>query len=442
MHGLRGGTHPLKPVPDGSRSVVTSSPDLDRVAVLFRAHFEFVRRVLRRCAVAEADLDDAVQEVFLVVHRRIDDFEGRSSETTWLYAVAIRVASTLRRSASREHARREKAGAQMHGAGDADPERELSRLEAAALLDRLLDELDSTKRTVFVLAELEGVPVPEIAEIMEANLRTTHSRLRLARKRFSDALQRHHAQEAGRVRRTSLRTLARRGQPTAAEPNQPRAAWAALALRISEGATPMAIAWTGTTATATATGFWIPFAVTVALGAGGLGIVAAASNPDAPATDLASAAANPAVDSPPSPTRVVAGPATAAAPSPQEPRSSGVVMPETPSVARSEPQRHTGPPKVRRSPQDTPEPEVVEVSTLEAETLLLESARARLRAANPTKALVVLDEHRRRFPKGLLAAERRATRVKALCQAGRVAEAGREAGAVASLKAIVASACN
>lgn len=444
MHPSRGGTHPLKPVPDGSRSVVTSSPDLDRVAVLFRAHFEFVRRVLRRCGVAEADLDDAVQEVFLVVHRRIDDFEGRSSETTWLYAVAIRVASTLRRSASREHARREKAGAQMHGGGDADPERELSRSEAAALLDRLLDELDSTKRTVFVLAELEGVPVPEIAQIMEANLRTTHSRLRLARKRFSDALERHHAQEAGRVRRTSLRTLARRGQPAAAEPNQPRAAWAALALRITEGATPMAIAWTGATAAATTSGFWIPFALTVALGAGGLGIVAVASTPDAPAADPASSSANPAeVDSPQSPTSVAAvsaGPNVAAVPSPPETAQPGTAMSGEPPAAMPAGQRRTGPPKAGRSPKSMPA--VVDASTLEAETFLLESARAELRAGNPAKALGMLDEHRRRFPKGLLAAERRATRVKALCQAGRIADARREAGAVASLMAVVASACN
>ncbi len=427
-------------MPDGSRSVVTSSPDLDRVAVLFRAHFEFVRRVLRRCGVGETELDDAVQEVFLVVHRRIDDFEGRSSETTWLYAVAVRVASTLRRSASREYARREKAGAQMHSASHADPERELSRSQAAALLDSLLDELDNTKRTVFVLAELEGVPIPEIAQIMAANLRTTHSRLRLARKRFNDALERHHAQEAGRVHRTSLRALARRGSPPPAEPHRPQAAWAALAMRIGDGATPMAIAWTGTSAAAATSGFWMPFALTMALGVGGLGVVAAVPTSDpSPPPPAAASEANPvAAEVSPSATVVSVQPAAV------EPASSvGSAQPASETAAaaetrRRDPEKHARPASRVVEPERAP---VLEISGLEEETRLLESARAGLRASDPAKALGVLDEYLRRFPQGLLAEECRATRVKALCLAGRASQARLEAGTDASLQAIVASAC-
>ena len=64
-----------------------------------------------------------------------------------------------------------------------------------------------------------------------------------------------------------------------------------------------------------------------------------------------------------------------------------------------------------------------------------------MRGAKPTAALRVLAEHQTRFPDGLLAAERRATRVKALCLAGRAEDANREAGGVASLKSIVATAC-
>ncbi len=432
-----GGTNPFEPpVPDGSRSFVSNSPDLDRVAALFRAHFGFVRRVLRRCGVAEADLDDAVQEVFIVVHRRIDDFEGRASETTWLYAVAVRVASTLRRSASREKARRDKAGEQMHGAGAADPERELSRQEAGALLDRLLDELDGTKRTVFVLAELEGVPVPEIAQIMDANVRTTHSRLRLARKRFHAALERHHAQESGRMNRATLRTLAKRAEPQRPEPKHARAAWAALAVRIGDGATPMAISWTGAAAAASK-GFWLPFALTVGLGAGGLGVAAALAEPDpVPPVSVAS----PAVD----------GEQPDAAPAESTPiaQASGPIVepePEPPPILEPEPEPESSPkprPKVRPKPTAQPPTEtVLDASTLEAETALLERARAKLRAGDPDAALRLLAQHQRQYASGLLASERKTTRVKALCKAGRVDEAKRRAGEDARLQAVVDAAC-
>jgi len=400
---------------------------------LFRAHFEFVRRVLRRCGVMEANLDDAVQEVFLVVHRRIDDFQGRSTETTWLYAVAVRVASTLRRSASREQARREKAGAQMHSGSEADPERELSRSEAAALLDRLLDELDTTKRTVFVLAELEGVPVPEIAQIMEANVRTTHSRLRLARKRFNDALQRHHAQESGRAARASVRTLARRSELAPAESGRVRAAWAGVALRISEGATPMAIAWTGAGTAATTSGFWLPFALTVGLGAGGLGVAAVVAKPDpAPREPSVAAGAIPeAAPVPQLPPRL--------APPVSEPPTPAMAMPPEVPPTEADP----GTPAVRKAKRRrAAEAPVVPVSsTLEAETALLEAARGKLRESNPKAALLLLEQHRTRYAKGLLAAERRLTRVKALCLAGRVVEAERAAGTVPGLRAVFDVAC-
>lgn len=421
-------------MPDGSRSFVTSSPDLDRVAVLFRAHFEFVRRVLRRCGVTEANLDDAVQEVFLVVHRRIDDFEGRSSETTWLYAVAVRVASTLRRSASREQARREKAGAQMHSVSEADPERELSRSEAAALLDRLLDELDTTKRTVFVLAELEGVPVPEIAQIMEANVRTTHSRLRLARKRFNDALQRHHAQESGRVTRSSVRALARRSEPAPVEAGRARAAWAAVVVRISDGATPMAIAWTGAGTAATTSGFWLPFALTVGLGAGGLGVAAVVAEPDPVPAEPSVAARIP---------RETTPAAKLPPPSIARPVAQTPAAPIPPEVDVARPAATPVEPKVRKPKRRrAAEAPAVTASTLEAETALLEAARGKLRDSNPKAALLLLDQHKTHYAKGLLAAERRVTRVKALCLAGRVDEAEQVAGTVSGLRAVFDVACD
>ncbi len=457
-------------MPDGSRSFERSqSPDLDRVAELFREHFVFVRRVLRRCGIAPADLDDAVQETFLVVHRRAADFEGRASERTWLYAVAVRVASTLRRSARREQARRTTAGQQMHSGSEADPEDALSRNEAAEVLDALLDELDANKRTVFVLAELEGVRVPEIARILDVNVRTIHSRLRLARERFSAALARHHAREQGRMQRASLSTLARQARPRPPSRASTRASWAALAVRISDGAQPLPIAWSaGAGAVAKTSSFLLPFALTV--GVGSLGVMVVSSV--VPATTSESRRADPESDAPP--TRAVS-PELAAAPgldpgSVETPPhlSSATPIPALASSEASEPPegRPVSVPRSRRrdrAPTDgapserppvvgaqtdtprtrAPGPGVSQAETLAAEATLLETARAQLARGAYAQVLTTLDEHETRFATGVLATERESTRIKALCGAGRreQAEARVRGTASKALRAVFAARC-
>src|SRR5262245_35307868 len=123
---------------------------------VYEEHFRFVWRSLRRLGVPEADVADAVQDVFLVVHRRLGDFEGRSKVTTWLFAIAMRVARDRRRLA---HVRREgldesKVLAQIDGRGDASSEAE--RRQAVALVETVLDELPLEQRAVFTLFELDG----------------------------------------------------------------------------------------------------------------------------------------------------------------------------------------------------------------------------------------------------------------------------------------------
>src|SRR6478609_4057881 len=68
---------------------------------IYRAHFAFVWRSLRRLGVREEDANDVAQEVFIVVHRKLPEFAGRSKVTTWLYGVCFRVASERRRAAPR-----------------------------------------------------------------------------------------------------------------------------------------------------------------------------------------------------------------------------------------------------------------------------------------------------------------------------------------------------
>lgn len=285
MHPSFGGTNHGRtgppPVPDGSRSFDPGDPsDPSALSAIYRAHSAYVWRVLRHCGVADDDLDDAVQETFLVVFRRLGDFRGQASLRTWIYAVAVRVASTRRRSERREAARRERAGAQLHGDRGIDPEDALARAEAARLVDDLLDELDPPKRTVFVLAEIEGVKVPEIARILGVNPRTVHSRLRLARERFGTALRRLQAREHGNRRVSRLRPRAVLEAAAADRPPAKRrkAAAAAVMARLEQGAMPTLGGWQ-TIAPSSGASLTAPAIVGAVAAAAGLWWVVATAGP-------------------------------------------------------------------------------------------------------------------------------------------------------------------
>lgn len=161
---------------------------------LYEAHFDFVWRSVRRLGVPESGLDDAVQDVFLVVHRRLGDFEGRSKIETWIFGIALRVARDHRRTLAR---RGEQAPLEEEPAdpGASRPDDAAARSEALEVLDRFLDRLDDDKRAVFILAELEEMTAPEIAEALSVNVNTVYSRLRAARKAFDEAVKRHQARE-------------------------------------------------------------------------------------------------------------------------------------------------------------------------------------------------------------------------------------------------------
>jgi len=165
-----------------------------RLEDIYDEHFDFVWRSARRMGVAESAADDVVQEVFLVAHRRLKDFEGRSSVKTWLFGILMRVVSDHRR-----RLRRKGGLAPLPDGLAAErscPEGEADKRAKVRLLHALLEELDEDKRAVFVLAELEQMTAPEIAEALDVKLNTVYSRLRAARKKFESALRRHRARES------------------------------------------------------------------------------------------------------------------------------------------------------------------------------------------------------------------------------------------------------
>jgi RNA polymerase sigma-70 factor, ECF subfamily len=168
------------------RSAGTAGPPLDFAAV-YDENAAFVWRCLHLFGVGPASLDDAMQDVFLVVHRRLGEFEGRSAVRTWLYAIARRVAQNHRRGVKRR-GELEPISEELGDPTPLGPHDLVERAEAGRLLVELVGRLDEDKREVFVLVEVEQMSAPEVAELLGINLNTVYSRLRAARLAFEREL--------------------------------------------------------------------------------------------------------------------------------------------------------------------------------------------------------------------------------------------------------------
>jgi RNA polymerase sigma-70 factor (ECF subfamily) len=163
-----------------------------RLRGLVDAHQDFIWRSLRRLGVPAAQVDDATQEVFCVVMRRLDQIE-RGAERSFLFSVAMRVASDARRAHARSREKTDQAAVDLAVATSPTPEVLLGQQEALALLDEALDALDDEMRAVFVLFEIEGLTSPEIASLLVVPLGTVASRLRRGREQFHAAATRLRA---------------------------------------------------------------------------------------------------------------------------------------------------------------------------------------------------------------------------------------------------------
>ena len=137
--------------------------------------------------VGERDAMDACQKVFLIAHRRLAMFDGRSTVKTWLCGIALRVASDYRRSAA---VRREVlvADTPTDTSREADQLQRLEERERLALLDEILSEMPGEQRAVFVLFELEELSGEEISALLAVPEGTVRSRLRLARRAFTKSV--------------------------------------------------------------------------------------------------------------------------------------------------------------------------------------------------------------------------------------------------------------
>jgi RNA polymerase sigma-70 factor, ECF subfamily len=174
----------LGPIP-GIENLLSFLPtltlDFDKI---FAESSPSVWRVLGRLGVAKADLADVCQEVFLIVYRRLGDYDGRAPVLAWIYGICVRQAADYRKRAHRRH---EMIGEPPDTGVPPEQQRYVEVARARARLQAALTELDDGKREVFVLYEFEGLTMKQIAAILDCSIQTAYSRLHAARKAVAAA---------------------------------------------------------------------------------------------------------------------------------------------------------------------------------------------------------------------------------------------------------------
>lgn len=185
---------------DASQQLI-ASPLRDAAALRFEdvydAHVDFLWRSARSLGVRPSAVDDVLQDVFVVVHRRLPELREARAARTWLARILVRVVAEHRRRFRRKEDHVELSEEPPDDDG-LDPHETLARRQAARILAAILDRLPDDQRVVFVLAEIEQMPVPEIATAVDANTSTVHSRLRLARREYERQVARERAKDTWR----------------------------------------------------------------------------------------------------------------------------------------------------------------------------------------------------------------------------------------------------
>lgn len=152
---------------------------------LYERELPYVHRSLRRLGVSRADTNDLTHEVFLVAWRRFDTYERSRPARPWLFGISYRVASDWR---ARAHHREQPDEPALAAATvEATAEGNMVEREAREAVMRALASLPDERRAVFILHELDGCAAPEIAQTLGIPLNTVYSRLRVARREFTDA---------------------------------------------------------------------------------------------------------------------------------------------------------------------------------------------------------------------------------------------------------------
>jgi len=176
------GTHPRLGHPDVERARAANLPVLATFEELYHDHFDFTFRTLRHLGVPPAALPDAVQDVWLAVHRQLSRFEGRSSHRTWLFSIALNTARNQRR----WRRRHENTAPLPEDLSDPrpGPEQRHAGREALHLVQEYLDTLDEERRVLFISQLLEHLSAAESAQLLGIDAASVYHRVRDLRRGF------------------------------------------------------------------------------------------------------------------------------------------------------------------------------------------------------------------------------------------------------------------
>jgi len=184
--------------PESSVAPAMSKADAARFRAMVDANFDFIWRSLRGLGVPAASIDDAAQQVFWTASQKLSTIAA-GSERSFLFATARGIASNARRSQHRSRELLDDEAIASHVDGAPDPEQAVATREARRVLDRILDGLSEDLRAVFLLYELEGQTMAEIASILGTPMGTVASRLRRAREEFQAAARRFQTETRSRT---------------------------------------------------------------------------------------------------------------------------------------------------------------------------------------------------------------------------------------------------
>lgn len=198
------------PQAEGVESAGTADPTAADVApsatggepleftAIFQRECSYVFHTLRRLGVRERDLEDVAHEVFLTIHKKLAEYDRSRPLRPWIFAFAYRFAADYRK---RAQYRREVASDEIEPVDSIDPiDERLDAARARQLVVDALEALDLDKRAVFVMHEIDGVAIPEVARTLGIPLNTAYSRLRLAREAFAQSVKRVRARGESEMR--------------------------------------------------------------------------------------------------------------------------------------------------------------------------------------------------------------------------------------------------
>lgn len=168
-----------------------AAPDL---RTIYESEFAYVWRTLRRLGLSGRDIEDGVQDVFVVVHRHLGDYDPARPLRPWLFGIAYRVVLRGRR---RTGTQAERLTATVEAAAEIlSADQEIEAREQQAMVQEALLAMGPERRAVLVMHDIDGHAAPEIADALDVPTNTVYSRLRLARRDFALAIRRLQARRA------------------------------------------------------------------------------------------------------------------------------------------------------------------------------------------------------------------------------------------------------